>query len=214
MTNIYHHQAGTPASKGGEFKAHVRAEDTVELELEGDLLNDEAIIIFQNAQNRQMRLEASETGFGSSFSHPAVLAGLRAVIAADRATQAALAAEAGPNLEQFSADDLPPYPEELVPATVSFGLGDDNPIIYNYFAVGGDDVTVWRDEDAPDGWTNSIRSSDEETGWGEDTDDEFIAWAIAVSERIETNAHRTYYSALPPNREADIVAAALGRTAS
>lgn len=208
MTNIQRHQAGAPASKGGEFKTHARTEDTVNLAGDDGIPGDKLVIIYENEVNRVSRaLTASGAEIGNS-REPS-LAGLRAVVAADRAARSA---EAAPKLTEFDESTLPTYPVGLgYEPTIEFGLGDENPAMYTSFNVDGVNILIWRDEDAPNGWANSISHGDEATGWDEDTDEEFITWANEVARRIEINAYSVLYSAIPVKLGTSIVDAALGR---
>lgn len=110
---------------------------------------------------------------------------------------------------------LPPYPAHLPAADVSFSYGSDHPeTVYVYTSVGtGPDtvmVTVWCDED---GEGNSIHDGAEETGWDENTDEEFLAWAHVVRSRIESDAAAVAEAALPKPVEDAIVKNALGAPA-
>jgi hypothetical protein len=93
---------------------------------------------------------------------------------------------------------LPPYPDGLPRADVSFGPGDEDDTLYVHFSVGEGadtvDVTVWQDSYGD--WSNSIEAGAEETPWTADVNDEFLEWAHAVRTRISRDQYSVSQAAI------------------
>lgn len=211
MTNTSRHQAGAPASQGGEFKAQNRTEADVSLNTDNAAeLTDFQIVRIWDEITRRVALE--ETSFfestDTSYGTNAKIAAARALIEADRNLRPAT-----PALEMTQwTDPLPEYPEGISEAQVTFGFGDENPTLYVYFTIDNEiGVTLWQDQWDRGEWSNSIDSGNEATGWDEDTNEKFLTWAKEVSGRVTLNAYRSYEQTMTGADENAVVNAALGK---